>query len=81
MDTINYYIERIEKASEKLIKETQLLKKHNKEYDFESLALDGKRERVSAPTCIYRIDRFYFHFVHFFRDTLIPTKFTAANVK
>ena len=49
MDTINYYIERIEKASEKLIKETQLLKKHNKEYDFESLALDGKRgARISS---------------------------------
>ena len=49
MDTINYYIERIEKASEKLIKETQLLKKYNKEYDFESLALDGKRgARISS---------------------------------
>lgn len=49
MNVIYDIIEKIEKASEELIKEAQLLRKHNKEYDFERLMLDGKRgARISS---------------------------------
>ena len=42
MNVIYDIIEKIEKASEELIKEAQLLRKHNKEYDFERLTLKRK---------------------------------------